>query len=58
MYDKLNIVIFNPAAIFSQRPKEVRIWPVRLHEFYVEHMILSFLNNTQPPMTIRLTGNI
>jgi hypothetical protein len=57
MYDKLNVVIFNPAAVFSLRPKEVRIWLIRLHEFYVEHMVLSFLKNTVPPMTITLTGN-
>jgi hypothetical protein len=58
MYDKLNIVIFSPSAVFSLRPKEVRIWSIRLYEFYVEYMALSFLNNTLPPMTIILTGNI
>jgi hypothetical protein len=57
MYDKLKI-IDNPAAVFSLRPKELRIWSMRLHEFYVEHMALSFLNNTLSPMTIILTGNI
>jgi hypothetical protein len=51
VYDKLNIVIFNPAAVFSLRRKEVRKWSTRLHEFYVEHMVLSLLNNTQPPVT-------
>jgi hypothetical protein len=58
MYDKLNIVIFNPAVVFSLRPKEVGIWSKRLHEFYIEHVILSFLKNILPPMTITLTGNI
>jgi hypothetical protein len=58
MYDKLSIVIFNPAGVFSQRPKEVRIWSMRLHEFYVEDTVLSFSNNIQSPVNITLTGNI
>jgi hypothetical protein len=60
MYDKLNVVIFfiNPAAVFSLRPKEIRIWWMRLHEFYIVHTVLSFLNKTIPPMTIILTGNV
>jgi hypothetical protein len=58
VYDKLNVVIFIPAAVFSLRPKEVRIWSKRLHEFYIEHTVSTFFNNTQPPMTIILTGNI
>jgi hypothetical protein len=31
---------------------------MRLHEFYVEYMVLSFLNITKPPMTIILTGHM
>jgi hypothetical protein len=58
IYDKLNIVIFNPRAVFCVKPKEVKIWSERLNEFYVEHVVLYILYSIQPPVVIVLTGNI
>jgi hypothetical protein len=57
VHDEQNIVLFNLATIISQT-KEVRIWSMRLHEFYIGHMVLSFLIDTKPQMTIILTGNL
>jgi hypothetical protein len=58
IYDKRNNAICNPAEIIPLRLEEATIWSMKQNEFYVENTVLSFLTNTQPPMTITLTDNI
>jgi hypothetical protein len=54
-YNKQNaIVVFNSAVVICMRPKKVRNLFIRLHEYYLEHMV-SFSLEQYPTTKVHIT---